>query len=56
MSKKRNYHIKYSIQDNGEEFPRQITVTAVKNEVEAAAKLHKLCTVKITITHIEEVL
>lgn len=56
MSKNRNYHIKYSILVNGEEYAREYTVKGVKNEGEATTKLSTLCNVDITVTHIEEVI
>ncbi len=50
MSKKRDFHLHYSIMVNNEEYHREFTVRRVRNKEEAETKLRSLCKVDIVIT------
>ena len=43
MSKKRNFYIEYLLPVNGNEFPKDYTVTGVQTKEDAAKKLNALC-------------
>ena len=43
MSKKRKFHAEYNLSVNGNEFPREYTITGVRSRDEAEAKLKRMC-------------
>jgi len=53
MSKKRKCRINYTIDVNGETYPREYDVDGIRTEDEAKAKLRKKCTTPITIISCE---
>lgn len=55
MSKKHDFHIKYSIPVNGENFYREFTVRSVVTSEQAESKLKKFCNCEIIIISIEKI-
>jgi hypothetical protein len=56
MSKKKSFHLKYSILFNQEEYAREYTVKGAKSKLDAEEKLRRMCSSEIVITSNEEII